>query len=103
MSPTFNRVTSLARNPQLVLADEPTGNVNVATGERIMTITLAKETGGRVDFEALDLRDFQQRQESFEELAGYLLRRATLIAQEHQFLHRTTRQQRRQPVADLMQ
>ncbi len=27
---------ALVRNPKLVLADEPTGNVNVATGRRIM-------------------------------------------------------------------
>ena len=31
---------ALARQPRLVLADEPTGNVNVATGERIMSLLM---------------------------------------------------------------
>lgn len=38
---------ALVRKPKLVLADEPTGNVNVATGKRILTMLreVLKETG----------------------------------------------------------
>lgn len=38
---------AIARAPRLILADEPTGNVNVATGKRIMTLMseVLKETG----------------------------------------------------------
>ncbi|MEI9952584.1 MAG: ABC transporter ATP-binding protein [Pseudomonadota bacterium] len=38
---------ALVRTPGLVLADEPTGNVNVATGKRILTLLreVLKETG----------------------------------------------------------
>lgn len=38
---------ALVRKPGLVLADEPTGNVNVATGKRILTLLrdVLKETG----------------------------------------------------------
>ncbi len=38
---------AIARAPRLILADEPTGNVNVATGKRIMTLLseVLKETG----------------------------------------------------------
>ena len=38
---------ALVRKPALVLADEPTGNVNVATGKRVLTLLreVLKETG----------------------------------------------------------
>ena len=51
-----------------------------AGGERIVSVRLAGRDGaGRVQFEALDLRDFRLRQTSFEALAGYFRRRVTLL------------------------
>ncbi|MEM1179811.1 MAG: ABC transporter permease [Acidobacteriota bacterium] len=48
-------------------------------GERLVGVELlAKETGGPVQFEALDLEDLRSQQTSFEALEGYFTKRVTL-------------------------
>ena len=53
-------------------------------GERIQSVELSTvEDDRRVEFEALELRDFRERQTSFEGLEGYFQRRVTLQTDDY--------------------